>query len=665
MDPSRLKKKKFDVRKHIKEPAFRELVFLRDKIDVEKRTIEVAWASETPYERWWGIEVLDCSPGAIRLGRLQNKAAVLFNHDRDCLIGVVESVTVGGDRIPRSVLRFGKGAEADKHFQDAIDGILTKVSVGYAIHTMVLEKEDEGIPTYRITDWEPHEISMVTIPADDTVGLGRSADDEDKSTDEDDEAKSDDEDKTDDESKTDDDDKSTDEDDESKTDGEDDDKSDDEDDSDKSDDSEKHLIISVTEHKQMDETKRRDELIALGSRYSEYITTKDVQEATTKGWTPSQLQDLVIERQKTKHINTGGGHIGLSRSEVQGYSIGRAIAAALTGNWEKAGLERAASEAASQMLKSAHGGMTFSIPFDILAAARDFTVGTPSEAGNLVATDLRGDLFTDVLRNQLALSGLGATQLFGLTSSIDIPRKTVGAALGFVAETAAAAETQINTGKVSLTPKRITGYVEYSKQAVIQSALAVEPMLRQDLISELAVQSEFSAINGSGAGSNPRGLRQTSGIGSVIGGANGAQINWGHIVGLETAVANVNAEPDVNSGYLVNTKLRGWAKQTQKAPNLPFIWDNGDQPLNGYRAAVTNNVPSNLTKGTSAGVASSVIYSSSWDMLVMAWFGAIEVTVDEVTLATTGLNRLILNAFFDVGNRRPANFSVMDDALTA
>jgi hypothetical protein len=121
----------------------------------------------------------------------------------------------------------------------------------------------------------------------------------------------------------------------------------------------------------------------------------------------------------------------------------------------------------------------------------------------------------------------------------------------------------------------------------------------------------------------------------------------------------------VNSGYLINTATRGHFKQTQKAANFnQFIWDNGGQPLNGYRAEVTNTMPSDLTKGTANGICSSLLYSSMWDMLVIGTFGAIELTLDEVTQATNGMNRLVLNAYIDVACRRAANFSVMNDGLT-
>lgn len=604
-------------------------------INDEARTVELAWASEAPYERWFGFEILDCKAPSIRLGRLNDGASVLFNHDRDQLLGVVESVKIGSDNICRAVVRFDSvDPEAEKRFQQIKNGTLRQVSVGYMVHKMRLEEETDDSSTYRVTDWEPYEISMVTIAADTTVGVGRSAVDLD-------------------------------------------------------DPQPKPITISPSlKGKAMDEDqvkelaalrekqlkaaeaqaardlddKRREAIIELGVKYAEHLTLNEVKEACQKGHTVAQVQDAVIEKMKTKHSDTRGVHLGLSDGEVGQYSVARAVAAMLTGEWKEAGLERAASEAAMKRFGTGTKGLL--IPFDVMAK-RDFTAGVAGEAGNLVQTQLRPDMFADVLRNRLALGRLGTTMLFGLSSNVDMPRKVTGSALGYVTEVAALAETQPSTAKVSLTPKRIGGFIEFSKQAVIQSALAVEPMLRQDILSEYQVQFENSAINGSGAGANPRGLRNTAGIGAVVGGANGAQINWGHIVGLESACANVNAEPDVGSGYLLNTRSRGWLKQTIKAANLPFIWDNGAQPLNGYRAEVTNNVPSNLTKGTSVGVASSIIFGSDWNMLVMATFGAVELLVDETTIATSGLNRLILNAFVDVGVRRAADFASMDDALTA
>lgn len=619
---------------------------VREAINEEARTVEIAWASEIPYERWYGYEILDCTPDSVRLGRLADGAAVLFNHDMNRLIGVVESVQIGSDRICRAKVRFDTCEEAEMRFQQVRNGVLRHVSVGYMVHSYVLEKEEEGVRTYRMNDWEPYELTFCSVPADPSVGVGRSA---------------------------------------SKTDR-----------------------LSTTpettsqENLRMDETltpnqpaanepatrsaapalpaqptaaptgeqrgagqdadtKRRDAIIELGVRYSQYLSLQDVQTACRDAHTVSQVQELVMQRMTNKHSDTRGAHIGMSQREVGQYSIAQAVRAMLVGDWKDAGLERDASEAAAKRFGMGTKGLL--IPFDVMAQ-RDFTAGVSSEAGSLVATQLRPDLFADVLRKRLALGRLGVTMLFGLTSNIDMPRKLTGSALGMVTEVAGVAETAPSTGKVTLSPKRIGGYIEFSKQAVIQSAIAVEPMLRQDIFSEYQVQFEDQALNGPGTGANVRGLRNTSGIGAVVGGTNGALIDWSHVVGLETACANVNAEPDAGSGYLVNTRTRGRLKTAQKAANLPFIWDNGAQPLNGYRAEVTNLVPNTLTKGTAAGVCSSVIFGANWPMFVMASFGAVEILVDETSQAINGMNRLILNAFIDAGCRRAADFATMEDGLT-
>lgn len=355
----------------------------------------------------------------------------------------------------------------------------------------------------------------------------------------------------------------------------------------------------------------------------------------------------------------------MSTQEVNRYSIGRAIQATIAGDWKEAGFEREASTAIAQKTKLAPAG--FFVPLDALLkprSQRDFTAGTAGEAGNLIATELRGDLFTDALRAASVLPGLGCTMLYGLTSNIDLPRKSTAGTVAMVTEVATASETQPATVKITLTPHRISAFIQASRQAIIQGGISIEDMLRQDLLDGSFALFENQAINGSGSSPNCRGIRNVAGIGSVVGGTNGIAVAWTHFVALESAVANANAEPDRVSGYCINTKTRGTAKTTQKATNLPFCWDGGDRPLNDYRAGVTNNVPSNLTKGTSSGVCSSVIFSADWSLLVLGVFGAFDVTVDPYSQKASGIIELAINAYIDVGCRQPAAFATMDDALT-
>lgn len=148
--------------------------------DNESKLIELAFASEQPVQREFGDRILNeillCSPENIDLSRLQNKAAVLFNHDKDNIIGVVESSSIDADKVCRASIRLS--STADKYQTMVEEEILTKVSVGYSI----LDYRIDG-DNLLATKWQPFEVSLVSIPADDIQsGIGRSFEDVQKST---------------------------------------------------------------------------------------------------------------------------------------------------------------------------------------------------------------------------------------------------------------------------------------------------------------------------------------------------------------------------------------------------------------------------------------------------------------------------------------------------
>ena len=589
----------------------------------DDRTVTLAFSSDVPYERTFGMEILGHRSQEIRLDRLESGANLLVNHDPNDVIGVVDSVTVDeGNGLARAVVRFGRGARAEEIYQDVKDGIRRSVSVGYVVHKFEEVKGQGQTKVYRATDWQPYEISIVSIPADISVGVGRS----------DDTPTLDPEPQPDIQTKA-------------------------------------HPQITITKEEpkmtealtQHDPQARINGIYEMKNAFSGYVTEKDVETAIRSGHTVDQFKDTIMAKMSTKHMDTSSQYIGMSKKEVRNFSLVRLIQARLTGDWSDAGLERDATQETAKRVNKPLSDNGFFVPYDIFR--RDFNVGIASESGNLVATELRNDLFTDVLRASLVMTGLGARVLTGLSSNIDIPRKTAATSISNVSEIGALTETQPTTAKISLAPKRKGGFVEYSKQAIFQAGIAIEAMLRDDLLQSMAVTIENECINGNGTGNNMRGIRSTSGIGSVVGGTNGLALNWGHVVGLESAVANANAEPDGTAGYLTNTRVRGFAKTVQKATNLPFIWDGGATPLNGYRAAISNNVSNTLTKGTSTDC-SSVIFSSMWDMAVLAFFDAPELIINPYSLDTTGQVRITLNQSADFGIRQPSAFAVMDDART-
>jgi HK97 family phage major capsid protein len=566
----------------------------------------------------------------------------------------------------RGTCKFSRSGLGQEILQDVQDGIRTLVSVGYFIDEIeevtVTETPDvtgtaqfsytpvrkltgdeferemrqkhgdlfyrsgqaamrdagETPPTFLVTRWTPFEASIVPVPADVTVGVGRSAGVEPAPP--------------------------------------------------AVAAKQPEPIIIIQESRTMENQKtpaelelvRRDAIATLGEQYSKYVQHKDIADAIRNpAISVDAFKEIIMQKMMSAHTDTSALHIGLTTKEVKRYSFGRALVAALSNDWSKAGLERECSEAVSSIMGRTPEG--FFVPFEYMQ--RDFNVGTSTEAGNYVPTALRADMYVDALRASMVMGNLGVTYLAGLSGNVDLPRKATPGTLGMVTEIGSASETGPLSAKATLSPKRISAYTEVSKQALIQSALPLENLIRDDLVTGAAVLLEYQAINGAGTGAEIKGFRNVTGIGTVVGGGNGLAPAWSHFVDLESACANANAEPDRFSGYLTNTKVRGKLKQTQYATNLPFIWQPGDMPLNGYRAAVTNNIPANLTKGTSTTVCSTTLFGSDWSMAVIGLFGAPDVTVDPYTKADTGQVKITLNQFADMQVRQPACIAKIDDLL--
>lgn len=145
-----------------------------------ERKFTLSYSSEEPYERWWGTEILSHTEGAMDLTRLNSIGCVLYNHNRDKVIGKVLRAWVENGR-GNAEIEFDEDAESDVIFQKVKSGTLKGVSVGYMVtnwETVAANKKSaDGRftgPCEIATRWEPFEVSIVSIPADPTVGVGRS-----------------------------------------------------------------------------------------------------------------------------------------------------------------------------------------------------------------------------------------------------------------------------------------------------------------------------------------------------------------------------------------------------------------------------------------------------------------------------------------------------------
>ena len=159
------------------------------KTEGEDRTVELAFSSEAPvrsyaYDIGEYDEILDHRSSSVVLTRMQARAPLLLEHDRGQQIGVVESVKIGADKVGRAMVRFGKSVLASEILQDVKDGIRSLVSVGYRVYDLEEEETEDGkTPIMRAMRWEPMEVSIVAIPADISVGVGRSRKNDEDSND--------------------------------------------------------------------------------------------------------------------------------------------------------------------------------------------------------------------------------------------------------------------------------------------------------------------------------------------------------------------------------------------------------------------------------------------------------------------------------------------------
>jgi HK97 family phage major capsid protein len=191
----------------------------------------------------------------------------------------------------------------------------------------------------------------------------------------------------------------------------------------------------------------------------------------------------------------------------------------------------------------------------------------------------------------------------------------------------------------------------------------VEQFVRNDLNMAVRIAVDAAAINGSGSGNVPEGILNVTGIGDVAGGTNGLVPTFEHIVDLETAVAVDNADMGALA-YLTTPGIRGALKKAKTdAGSGLFVWGQDAATLNGYRAAVSTQVPSDLVKGSSSD-AHAIIFGN-WNDLIMASWGGFDIVVDPYTLATQATVRVIVNSWWDMAVRHPESFAAMKDALTS
>ncbi len=604
---------------------------MRKKDDVYELSFPAS--SETPVERWFGDEVLVHSAKSVRLGRAEAGAMpLLFNHDIDFPIGMITGASVKDGRLMVDAKLF-KTPRAEE-VRSMIEGGLRNVSIAYRINVV---EEEQKTGNMRVTDWEPYETSIVTVPADPTVGIGRSIGEYDV----------------------------------------------------------RILRTSLsargaaTEEVRMDPEKEGNtavaestegkpkasgvpEVLAEQRKANAAELEKNRKRAIENLCKANQLDDkyrdmwigqgssleqvsdeiLQVLEERGKTNPQSPAKIGMTPKQVEQFSLQRAIRACADKDWKDAQFELECVREVARKLNKAPDPQKFLVPYEVLQRAvpvqpmsrgrRDLTVGTVGDGGYLVGTENMG--FIEILRNRSVAFNMGVRRLSGLNGNVTVPRQTGAATPIWLAnEASTATESKQAFTQMALTPKTVAAYTEISRLLLLQSSPSVEGIVTDDLAAVVAIAADLSVLNGSGAAGQPTGIIGTAGIGSV----SGTTMAYAGILEFQTDVATSNVVP-MAGGYVttpvVSGKLMGRSRfaNTDTPLWVGNIWDG---QMAGFHAMSSNQMP-----------ADSMLFGD-WQEVVVGEWGVLEVEVNPYANFQAGIIGVRAMYSLDVGVRRPFAFS--------
>ena len=460
------------------------------------------------------------------LDRFKDGAAHRDTHWGD-QIGVIEECSIDQQaRKLREKVRYSKSARGSEIFQDVLDGIRRNVSIRYEIHELVLEKEVDGVSYYRVTKWEPIHSSEEADGADPTVGHGRSDDhpetviplqlDGTKSI------------------------------------------------ADQINDfntrNESNLKIILTENKRS--TKMTDEeklaleqahkraleeasksaedraalrianIYAVADDFQANLPGLNLREEAKKyvaeGKSDNEFRQFVMGKFKDPTaLRTPVTQVGLSDGEKKKFSLRESVLAMLENRVNTLGVEYEASKTIAAKLGRAQLNNNLFIPFEIQnrqidisklpAAVRDLVVGTPESGGYTVQYQYIPQSFIEILNHALALTQLGATRIEGLTGNVPMTRELTSNLFYMVAEQSAPTTSDVTFSQTTASPKTGGALTKMSHKFLLQNSVGGEAYINRKLAMACALGIDYNGLYGPGSANNVDGLKNWTGIGSVVG----------------------------------------------------------------------------------------------------------------------------------------------------
>jgi HK97 family phage major capsid protein len=560
---------------------------VRMSVSSEKEVLTVVYLNDM-WQR--AYEILDHSPGSVDMSRAKDGLVILDRHYGD-QIGLmkarIENRKLGG------LVQFGSGPRAQEIGTDAKAGIRRNVSVGYQVDTASyqIEGDRDGVPVVRAMSWMPYEASFEPVPADTTVGVGRSAK------------------------------------------------------SNKADQK-----PAATEERKMDPK----EMAALFARAAKYgIEASEVQKLIDDGKGRAELDAMIVDKQsgeldgarneittlkerkpeKPEENQPPVGPLGGSRDDeakiARRYSVMNVLRVAAgidndprSGKKIDLGFEREIDqECRKYQTTKGH----FVIPHAVLGK-RDFSVSGTSSAS--VETDLRADEFIDLLRTYMVLGQAGVDFMPGLVGNVAIPKMTAGCTGYWVTEGGDITESQPTLGQVTMNPKTCGVMTDITRRMLLQSTPSAEEMVRNEIVERIARTVQIAVFQGSGAAGQPSAITNASGINnpSVTQGTP----TYAEMLGFPGNILADSAPMD-NQKWIgtaeVWEKLAGTAKDSGSGL---FVLDTETNKMLGREFLVTEDVGAN-----------SLFFGAWRTVMIGIWGAGIDLNYDTATLSSSGGLRIV------------------------
>lgn len=266
-----------------------------------------------------------------------------------------------------------------------------------------------------------------------------------------------------------------------------------------------------------------------------------------------------------------------------------------------------------------------------------------------------------------AVLGAGATVLTGLqgsTYAITVTDPAASADGAWTAEGNPSPQREPGFKQAVLTPHTLTVQTTVSRRLIQQASVDVNALLSAELSKRLSYTIDKAALLGSGTG-QPLGILNNVDLDVQAAGGNGAAPTYAHLVELEHQVMTRASGNTLAPSYVTSPKLAKKLRLTQRVSGQDgFIYEGRD--LLGHGVRVAPNMPDNLDKGTSTGVCSALLFGDMAEIVVGFWGpAAVDLLIDDVTMAKDGLVRIVARAEVGIVPRRIGAFSAYKDLLAA